>query len=78
MRAKAGLGGVAAGAVPVAEQRVQPAVAVAALGKVVDQLDMAVAVAERFAGAVEIELASMARAAAGRIGAARPRVPAGS
>ena len=41
MRAKAGLGGVEAGAVLVAEQAVQPAIRVAAIAEIVDQLGMA-------------------------------------
>ena len=53
MRAEAGFGGMAALAVAVAEQRVQPAVAAAAGGKVVDQLDMAVAIAKPTGEVVE-------------------------
>ena len=53
MRAEAGFGGMAALAVAVAEQRVQPAVAAAAGGKIVDQLDMAVAIAKPTGEVVE-------------------------
>src|SRR5262249_38306342 len=55
MRAKAGLGGVSAGAMTVAEQRVQPAVALAALGKVVDKLDVAMPITECARQFVEVE-----------------------
>ena len=53
MRAEAGLGGVPAAAMAIAEQRVQPAVAGTALGEIVDQLDMAVTLAERRRDVVE-------------------------
>ena len=53
MSAKAGLGGMAALPVAIAEQRVQPAVAAAAGGKIVDQLDMAVAIAKPTGEVVE-------------------------
>jgi len=53
MRAKAGLGGMAALPMTIAEQRVQPAVALAALREIVDQLDMPIAVAKRARDVVE-------------------------
>src|SRR5437764_12402981 len=53
MRAKAGLGGMTAVAVTITEQRVEPAVPVAARGEIVDQLDMPITVAERFRELVE-------------------------
>src|SRR5271167_1238723 len=46
MRAKTGLGSMAAVAAPIAEDRMQPAIGGGALGKIVDQLDMAIALAE--------------------------------
>src|SRR5437879_428781 len=60
MRAKAGLGGVAAGAVAITEQRVQPAVAAAAASEIVDQLDMPGRIAERLGGVIERQRRRMA------------------
>src|SRR5438874_11871078 len=60
MRAEAGFGGMTALAVAIAEERVQPAVAAAAVaGKVVDQLDMAVAMAKPTGQVVERERGRM-------------------
>ncbi len=75
MRAEAGLGGVPAGAMAIAEQRVQPAVAVAALGEIVDQLDMPVIAAEFVAEAQRGRM--VARQPAEAL-SRRPRVPSRS
>ena len=46
--------GMMAGAMTIAKEGMEPTVAITALGKVVDQFDMAVALAERRGKAVEV------------------------
>ena len=60
MRAEAGLGGVPAGPVPIAEQRVQPAVGLTALGKIVDQFDVAIGFAQRIDAASFVQSSAAA------------------
>ena len=65
---------MAAVSVAIAKQRMKPAVALAAGGEVVDQLDMAIAAAQRIDAIdlVEVEHRSHGRAAAARTDASAP------